>query len=403
MIFKNARIFRFTKPVQVTPERLDEALQGDAFQPCGPKDTSRQGWVAPLGKLSEQLVHAANGYMLICLQRQEKLLPSSVINDYVSERVDAIEHEQSRKVRRKEITEIKEQVALELLPQAFHRNRKTYGYLDLNHGLMVVDAGSAKVAEDFASALRKTIGSLPVRPFMLEQSPAFTFTGWLDEKLKLPGAVTLGEDCWLADPSEDGGKIIARGLDLASDEVRSHLDAGMQATKLTMTWDDHVSFCIDADLAITRIRFEDSVLEKLDEVDSEDAAARFDSAFCLMTLEFSRLIPGLLEAMGGEDRTAIIEGELAVALADTVAELEGEQQKRLVTDTPEEAYDDALYPEAVTFISETRRVSVSSIQRKFKIGYNRSANLVEAMEQNGVVSAAGHNGGREVLVTAEEV
>jgi len=110
MIFKNARIFRFTKPVQVTPERLDEALQGDAFQPCGPQDTSRQGWVAPLGKLSEQLVHAANGYMLICLQRQEKLLPSSVINDYVSERVDAIEHEQSRKVRRKEITEIKEQV-----------------------------------------------------------------------------------------------------------------------------------------------------------------------------------------------------------------------------------------------------------------------------------------------------
>ncbi|WP_097461568.1 DNA translocase FtsK [Mangrovitalea sediminis] len=58
---------------------------------------------------------------------------------------------------------------------------------------------------------------------------------------------------------------------------------------------------------------------------------------------------------------------------------------------------DALYDEAVAFVTESRRVSISSVQRKFKIGYNRAANLVEAMESSGVVSAAGHNGSREVL------
>jgi S-DNA-T family DNA segregation ATPase FtsK/SpoIIIE len=58
---------------------------------------------------------------------------------------------------------------------------------------------------------------------------------------------------------------------------------------------------------------------------------------------------------------------------------------------------DALYDEAVAFVTETRRVSISSVQRKLKIGYNRSANLVEAMELAGVVSSAGHNGAREVL------
>ncbi|OEY67700.1 DNA translocase FtsK [Marinobacter sp. X15-166B] len=58
---------------------------------------------------------------------------------------------------------------------------------------------------------------------------------------------------------------------------------------------------------------------------------------------------------------------------------------------------DALYDEAVAFVTEGRRVSISSVQRKFKIGYNRAANLVEAMEASGVVSAAGHNGAREVL------
>ncbi|MCK7548527.1 DNA translocase FtsK 4TM domain-containing protein [Marinobacter koreensis] len=58
---------------------------------------------------------------------------------------------------------------------------------------------------------------------------------------------------------------------------------------------------------------------------------------------------------------------------------------------------DSLYDEAVAFVTEGRRVSISSVQRKFKIGYNRAANLVEAMEASGVVSAAGHNGAREVL------
>ena len=63
---------------------------------------------------------------------------------------------------------------------------------------------------------------------------------------------------------------------------------------------------------------------------------------------------------------------------------------------------DALYDEAVAFVLESRRASISSVQRKFRIGYNRSARLIEAMEQAGVVSAMNSNGGREVLVPARE-
>src|SRR5690606_18164494 len=59
--------------------------------------------------------------------------------------------------------------------------------------------------------------------------------------------------------------------------------------------------------------------------------------------------------------------------------------------------NDSMYDEAVSFVTETRRVSISSVQRKLRIGYNRAANIVEAMEAAGVISAAGHNGAREVL------
>ncbi len=58
---------------------------------------------------------------------------------------------------------------------------------------------------------------------------------------------------------------------------------------------------------------------------------------------------------------------------------------------------DALYDEAVAFVTETRKASISSVQRKLKIGYNRAARMIESMEAAGVVTQAGHNGAREVL------
>ncbi|HQQ63111.1 MAG TPA: DNA translocase FtsK 4TM domain-containing protein [Pseudomonadales bacterium] len=58
---------------------------------------------------------------------------------------------------------------------------------------------------------------------------------------------------------------------------------------------------------------------------------------------------------------------------------------------------DALYDKAVAFVLESRKASISSVQRKFQIGYNRAARLVEAMEAAGVVSAMNSNGSREIL------
>lgn len=83
----------------------------------------------------------------------------------------------------------------------------------------------------------------------------------------------------------------------------------------------------------------------------------------------------------------ILNGE---ATADVM--LPGEQ-----AEANEEQEFDAFYDEAVAFVTESRRASVSGVQRKFRIGYNRAARLVEQMEQNGVVTPPGHNGNREVL------
>ena len=63
---------------------------------------------------------------------------------------------------------------------------------------------------------------------------------------------------------------------------------------------------------------------------------------------------------------------------------------------------DPLYDEAVAFVLESRRASISSVQRKLRIGYNRAARLIETMEAAGVVSEMGTNGSREVLVPSRD-
>jgi len=71
-----------------------------------------------------------------------------------------------------------------------------------------------------------------------------------------------------------------------------------------------------------------------------------------------------------------------------------ELQNNSGSDDPE---SDPLYDEAVHFVLESRRASISAVQRKLRIGYNRAARLIEAMEAAGVVSSMGHNGQRDIL------
>src|SRR5690606_339560 len=81
MWFKNLCPYRLMEPFELSAEQLEERLAAFAYTPCGSLDMQSRGWVPPLGKHGEQLVHAANGAYLICLQQENKLLPASVVRE----------------------------------------------------------------------------------------------------------------------------------------------------------------------------------------------------------------------------------------------------------------------------------------------------------------------------------
>lgn len=78
----------------------------------------------------------------------------------------------------------------------------------------------------------------------------------------------------------------------------------------------------------------------------------------------------------------------------------GIETKEPLADAEDAEEDDELYDQAVAHVVESKRASISSVQRKLRIGYNRAARMIEAMEKAGIVSAMDHVGSREVLVAS---
>jgi recombination associated protein RdgC len=300
MWFRNLQLYRFTEPFDLDADALHQALGEKPFKSCAGLDTHSFGWAPPLGKHAELLVHAANGRLMICMQREDRLLPASVIREALDEKVEQIEAQEARPVGRKEKTRLKDEIVVDLLPRAFTRSQHLFAYIDPQAGWVVIDSATPKKAEDLLSLLRQTLGSLKVVPLAVDQSPAMCMTGWL-ERNALPTGFTAGDECELKEPVENGAVIRARKVDLDSDEVKTHLDAGKLATRLAVSWNDRIGCILSDDLSIRRLRFLDLVMDEAADVEADDAAARFDADFTLMAAELQHFLPAVIEAFGGID------------------------------------------------------------------------------------------------------
>jgi recombination associated protein RdgC len=300
MWFKNLTLFRFTEPFTLSPVDVEEKLQAMPFKPCGNHEEASFGWTPPLGKNSEPLIHTSNGFIMLCSKREEKVLPSAVINEMVQEKILEIEDRENRKLPKKERTAVKDEIIFELLPRAFVFSRKTYAYIDPKGGWLVVDSASTKKAEDLLSNLRKCLGSLPVVPPLTVTKPVITLTQWLFSDELPPADVNIEDECELRAPEEAGGTIRCKRHDLSLPEIKNHLDTGKQVIKLAITWNDRISFIIDDQLGIKRLKFLELIQEQVADTAAESEIERFDVDFSIMTLEIANFLPRLLELFDGE-------------------------------------------------------------------------------------------------------
>lgn len=304
MWFKNLKIYRFSQPFTITAEQLEQQLATKPFHPCGTTQASSLGWAAPLGAESTQLTHIIGKTMMICLRLEERLLPASVVNDTLNEKLDAIYDETERRPVGKYKQTLKDEVILSLLPKAFTRSKRTYAYLDLTEQLLIVDAASNNKAEEVVEFLRQSLGSLPAVPLKTNTLPSLLMTQWLKGN-DLPNDFVIKDECELRETNDEGAILRCKRQDLSSDEIQLHLDSGKEVTKLAINWNDRLDCIIQDDLAIKRLKFADELLEQAADDGAEDHAVKFDADFNLMTAELALFIKRLLELFEGELESAI--------------------------------------------------------------------------------------------------
>jgi len=293
MWFKNLYFFAFTRPFEHSEQDLEKHLSEHLFTPCGSTELSHFGWVNALGKHGDTVVHGVNGNYLLCARKEEKILPAPVIKDQLEAKIALLESEQSRSATKKEKEQFKEDIIFELLPRAFSRVTDTHAYINPEHNIIVINTSSRSKAEDFLALLRKVLGTLPVTSVSPEKAPDELMTDWLIEK-NLGANFQLGMEAEFNALGDDGAVVRVKNQDLASDEIKAHLDADKYVVKLALEWDESLSFILCDDLAIKRLKFFDVLQEQNDDIESDDVIARLDADFALMAGELNRLIGDLL-------------------------------------------------------------------------------------------------------------
>jgi recombination associated protein RdgC len=292
--FKNVLVYSLTQPLDLL--QCVDKLNEKVFRPCSPTDAVSVGWAKPAEFLQENnLIYRIGQYDLIALKTESKVLPSASINKILAEKITEIESREQRRVKGRERADMKDQIIHDLLPRALSKESVTMAYVDRVKHQIIVNASSASGAEKLLSHLRKTIGSLPFVPLAVESNVPGTITGWVSNHF--PKGFKPGNSASIS--TDEDGVIKFKNIDLFSQDVRSHVDAGGRVTKIALTWDEKVAFDLDANLGIKRIRLLDLFNENRDE-EYDSAAALLEADLTLFAGEMAELIEKLVAVFGGE-------------------------------------------------------------------------------------------------------
>lgn len=304
MFFKNLTAYRLTQAVNFDAGVVATALETKLHREPATQELATYGFINPIVQHGTALVETAPApageYLLIAAMKTERILPGSVIRDELKKKVTEIEEVQLRKVYKKERDQIKDEIIQAFLPRAFLRSKATYALIMPAAGLILVDTGSAREAEDLLSTLREVLGSLPVRPLCVKIAPSASMTDWVKVQ-KAPQDFFVLDECEMRDTHEDGGTVKVKRQDLTGDETQLHIATGKIVTKLSMAWQDKLAFVLDDKLSIKRLRFEELLHDQAEADGGDDAHGQSVASLIIMAGTLAVFIPALLEALGGEE------------------------------------------------------------------------------------------------------
>lgn len=294
-MFRNLRFYHISSPWPKTEELLSKTLSENPFTPCGAFSERTAGWEAPADIDGAPLCRRLNGADLLQLRTQSRVLPVAAIKEAMEERVSEYRSRMEQDPPRSELRRIREETRDELLPKALLRSERSRACYIEAESLLVIDAGTDAKAEWFIDQLRTCFGQFSCVPLTFHQPPGDLLKRiFLGESLL---GFSLGRECRMQDLSDSRSTVTWRESELTDQSIRRHVIDGMKLTHLGVGFDEILSCVINEDGVISKLKFIEG--DATDTPDYEDALARLDADFVLLTGTISRMIKAFRKLLGG--------------------------------------------------------------------------------------------------------
>lgn len=298
--FKQVACYTIEIPGVVGQDALDSVVLGQwqatlaryVFQPCGKTEWVKWG-VLPFFPDSSFYLYPLPPYYFFRVEEERRLLPAAVIKQALDEKVRLIESEEHRPVSRREKQDLKEAIALELLPRAFTRRRSHHIYLDLHRQMLVLDRTSPQVLDQLLQFWREIFPLHTLRLMDFETTPAKLMGDWLRSG---SGSTdfALDERCQIRHPKTQG-QIKGDGQDLTDPEWANWLLEGYQVNSLGLIFKDHLRFTLQENFQLKNIQWpeEDQDETQTDPAQEVDDTLEWEASLRLQATAIQQVIMSL--------------------------------------------------------------------------------------------------------------
>ncbi|MGC6404150.1 MAG: recombination-associated protein RdgC [Candidatus Comchoanobacterales bacterium] len=259
-----------------------EVLEQGALKSLQGLSEQNIGWTSPYGAGSDELFFAYGHFLVLCATTQKRLLPQSVVNEQSFDIIQEREEQEQRPLSKREKSKIKEEVKNSLLSQAFVRRKKTKVLINLQEGWIAVETNNADEADRVLSLMHDCFSDFHPRRVELPDMSDL-LTKWLDQQ-NVNDVFSLDADVVMVNAAFKRNALRMSAQDLASDEIRSALLAGKRVQKLGMQWHEKISFILDDEGQLSRIKF----LGEFEEAEEDEQHLSVEDK---MLREFMLVIP----------------------------------------------------------------------------------------------------------------
>jgi recombination associated protein RdgC len=227
---------------------------------------------------------------MICLLFEEKILPATVIKQELNLKVKELENQRGRKLGQREKLNLKDEIIHTLLPRAFSKLSRVYGYIDIKNNWLVINTTNPARIEKFIELFKRSVG-INAESITAKLSP--TLTRWLIHS-NYPRTLAVEKACVLVDPKNQKRIIRCQQQDLTANCIQLIIKDGCEVEQLAISWNEMIQFNLVKDFSLQSIKFQDRLIAQANEMEPETKRQQFNADFLIMTETLSKLVAELI-------------------------------------------------------------------------------------------------------------